>query len=99
MLRHLSIGLLLLLSGCVDGLGIGADCDAAMRDVRRREGQPDSVQQNELAGNFTERWYYFDSGTSGRVYTFRWGTSHASCQMDGPARLNLLPTDLNPGTP
>lgn len=78
-------------TGCVDSLGIGSDCDAAMRDVRRREGPPDRVQETELAGNFTSRWEYFDSGTSARVYTFRWGTSHATCQVE-ISRRSLLPS-------
>jgi hypothetical protein len=90
--RALLVSLVLAATGCVDTLGIGSDCDAAMRDVRRQEGRPpDDVRESELAGNFTSRWFFFDSGTSGRVYTFRWGTSHSSCQVES-ARMSLLPT-------
>lgn len=95
MLRFaLLCSLVISAAGCVDSLGIGSDCDGRMREVRRREGPPDNVQESELAGNFTSRWYYFDSGTSGRVYTFRWGSSHSVCQVEGPARIDRLPANV-----
>jgi hypothetical protein len=87
---RLLLVLLLILPGCADGLGLGADCSAEMTAVRLREGRsPDEVQgPEELGGNFVERWYYFVGGSPQRVYTFRWGVSFEACQVEGPSRFS-----------
>lgn len=77
--------LLPLLAGCVDGLGIGLDCGVQMNEVRRLEGRPpDSVKRDELAGDFVEQWIYAAAGRN-RVYTFRWGASYPTCEVDRPS--------------
>ena len=85
-----------LLGGCVDSLGIGSGCAAEMQSVRRSEGRgPDATSgPDEIGGNFAERWTYED-GPRTRVYTFRWGASYASCEVDGPILFYLLP--VRPG--
>jgi hypothetical protein len=94
-MRRLAIPLLLsaLLTGCEDGLGIGSSCDSEMRQVRQSEGgrPPDEVQRSALGGNVTEVWRYFDTGRSGRQYTFRWGPAEGICSVTGPVRFSLVP--------
>lgn len=69
----------LLVSGCVDALGIGSSCSAEMRDVRAAQGgPPDETQRDEDRGDFTEVWYFDDTR---RRYTFRWGVSYAQCDV------------------
>ena len=78
------------LSGCVDSLGVGGDCSQAMTSVSRSEGRPpDLVQEDELQGDFTEVWTYWE-GSTGRRYSFRWGVSVLSCQVEGPATVSRV---------
>ena len=83
--------LLSLAAGCTDSLGIsGADCTSQMNRVRRDEGgPPDQVQEDDLQGDFSEVWTYWD-GSSGRRYSFRWGVSTLSCQAEGPAPVSRV---------
>ena len=89
------IGSLLAVAGCQDAIGLGASCAAEMADIRRSEGgPPDSRNANREGGDFLERWIYGPSdGQQGRVYTFRWGLSFESCDVSGPAPLDLVPSD------
>jgi hypothetical protein len=80
---------LLLLAGCQDVMGLGGSCAGEMQSVRRAEGTPDHNTRTQQGGDFTETWVYLDG--EGRVYTFRWGTSFDSCQLIGPAPLDLIP--------
>lgn len=87
--------LALLLGGCTDLLGVAGDCSAEMRELRRERGQPnETIGPSEVAGNFSESWIY----RSGDRYTFRWGTSYPSCEVEesrfsrspgGPPELSL----------
>lgn len=90
--RCLALLLLPTLTACVDGLGgLVANCAAEKNQVRRTEGRaPDSVQEQEIGGNFVERWTYQSGGRS-RVYTFRWGVSYEGCEVDGPSGFALIP--------
>ena len=86
----------LLLAGCQDLIGLGGSCAGEMQAVRRAEGSPDRNPRTQVGGDFTEQWVYLASGGEpGRVYTFRWGTSHESCEMFGPAPLDVVP-ELDP---
>jgi hypothetical protein len=87
---------LLALPGCEDAVGLVGGCSARMREVRRAEGrQPDDVTpREERGGDYTEQWIYRPTSTeAGRVYTFRWGVSYASCAVTGPVPLAVLPGD------
>jgi hypothetical protein len=92
-LRYPLLLLLPLLAGCTDSLGLGQNCGAEKTEVRLREGRgPDDVQTGEVGGDFTERWYYYDSsGQTRAVYTFRWGVSYDGCQVDGGAGFARIP--------
>ena len=80
-----------LLGGCADSLGIGSSCTAAMTAVRLQEGTPlDSERVEEGNGDYRELWVY-----SNARYTFRWGASYDSCQVDGPVDFSRGPA----GTP
>ena len=82
--------LLAPLSGCVDSLGIGGDCSSQMSAVTRTEGRPpDLVQEDDLQGDFSEVWTFW-SGSSGRRYSFRWGVSVLSCQVEGPTTVSRV---------
>jgi hypothetical protein len=87
----LALLFLALLPGCTDSLGIsGSDCTSQMNRVRRDEGgPPDQRQENDIEGDFSEVWTYWD-GSSGRRYSFRWGVSVLSCQMEGPAAVSRV---------
>jgi len=77
--------LVLLLSGCVDSLGIGSGCAAEMQGVRLREGQPQEI----APGRNSERWIY----SSKRVYyDFGWGSEGEPCEVDGPTRFERRPS-------
>jgi hypothetical protein len=87
-----SFAILALLAGCQDLIGLGGSCAGEMQTVRRAEGSPDRNPRTQVGGDYTEQWVYLASGgESGRVYTFRWGTSHESCEMSGPVPLNVIP--------
>lgn len=88
--RLLPVLLLPLASGCIDSLGLGSSCATEMRTVRLSEGrQPDDTQRVEEGGNFRELWIY------GRTrYTFRWGPSYDSCQVEGPSRFSRSGEDV-----
>ena len=81
----LALLLLALLPGCVDSLGVtGADCSSQMTRIRREEGRPaDTVQEENLQGDFSEVWTFWN-GSSGRRYSFRWGISALACEVEGP---------------
>ena len=90
--RRPAFALLLLapLTGCVDSLGVGGDCSSQMAQIRQREGgPPDLVQKGDLEGDFTEVWTYWE-GSSGNRYSFRWGVSVLSCQVEGPTTVSRL---------
>ena len=89
-----------LLAGCTDSLGLGSNCRSAMTAVRQAEGGPADLVQGpeELQGEFTEVWLYFDEGAdTGRRYAFRWGVSIPTCQLEGPAPVSR--TVLKAGGP
>jgi hypothetical protein len=89
-MRALLVPLLLLIpvAGCTDSLGLGHDCSAQKAEVRFREGgPPDRSQKTEIAGDYTERWYY----DGGATYTFRWGVSYEGCQVDGGGLFSRIP--------
>jgi hypothetical protein len=77
----LVIALLVLVVGCVDGLGLRSSCSADMRAVSLTNGgPPPETQSDEDRGDFIEEWYYYhESGR--RKYTFRWGVSYERCQV------------------
>lgn len=85
---------LVLVVGC-DSLGdFGSGCTGEKSAVRLREGRaPDDASKSDVAGDFTERWTYQD-GSGTRFYTFRWGVSYGSCQVDGPGSFSLIPLTL-----
>jgi hypothetical protein len=87
----LALLLLALLPGCTDSLGIsGGDCTTQMTRVRRDEGRPpDQVQEEDLQGDFSEVWTYW-TGSSGRRYSFSWGVSRFSCQVEGPITVSRV---------
>jgi hypothetical protein len=92
-MRHPALALLLLslLPGCVDSLGVsGGDCTSQMTRVRRDEGRPpDQVQEDNIQGDFSEVWTFYD-GSVGRRYSFRWGVSVLSCQVEGPVAVSRV---------
>lgn len=96
-MRTIVVGLsIFLLAGCQDLVGLGGSCAGEMQSVRRLEGPPDRNPRTRTGNDFTEQWVYLASGGEpGRVYTFRWGTSWDSCQMSGPAPLDVVP-ELDP---
>jgi hypothetical protein len=71
--------MMLLLSGCVDGMGIGAACESEMQDVRRAHGAPDQRER----GLRSEIWLY-GRGPAGFYYEFSWGAAGDPCQVIGP---------------
>ena len=89
--RACALLLLPFLTGCVDSLGIGGDCSSQMTSVRRDNGgrPPDQVQEDDLQGDFTEVWTYYQ-GSTGKRYTFRWGVSVLSCQVEGPVPVSRV---------
>jgi hypothetical protein len=94
-MRRILIPLLLLLLSACDSLAdFGGGCTGEKSSVRLREGRaPDDTDKSEVAGDFTERWTYQDSGGT-RYYTFRWGVSYGSCQVDGPGSFSVIPLTL-----
>lgn len=85
---------LLIAAGCQDLTGLGGSCAAEMQSVRRAEGPPDRNSRTRQGGDFIEQWVYLATGGKpGRVYSFRWGTTHDLCEMMGPAPLNVVPLD------
>ena len=91
-MRRIACALLLLpLSGCVDSLGIaGTNCDSQKTRVSRDEGRPpDLVQENDIQGDFSEVWTYWN-GSTGRRYFFSWGVSSVSCQVQGPTTVSRV---------
>jgi hypothetical protein len=85
---------LLLFAGC-DSLGdFGSGCTAEKSAIRLREGRaPDDTKRTEVAGDFTERWTYQNAAGT-RLYTFRWGVSYGSCQVDSPRSFSPIPLTL-----
>lgn len=77
--------LLIVLPGCVDGLGIGAACESEMQQVRRRHGAPDQ----QARGMRSEIWLY-GQPPSGFYYEFSWGSAGEPCQVVGPVSQSLL---------
>jgi hypothetical protein len=96
-MRRLSfpfLALLLLASGCEDALGVlGGGCAAEMNSVRRSEGRgPDSrTGPDKFGGDYTEVWRYATNGRVDRSYTFRWGDSYSSCEVQGPTGFARFP--------
>src|SRR5215203_1904860 len=92
-MRRPAFALLFLsfLPGCVDSLGVtGGDCTSQMNRVRRDEGgPPHQVQEDNLQGDFSEVWTYWE-GSAGRRYSFRWGVSVLACQAEGPVTVSRL---------
>lgn len=87
-----SFAIAILLAGCQDLIGLGGGCAGEMQTVRRAEGPPDRNPRTRTGGDYMEQWIYLaSSGEPGRVYTFRWGTSHESCEMSGPMPLDVVP--------
>jgi hypothetical protein len=84
--RLLLLLLLLVLPGCLDGLGIGSACESEMQDVRRRHGAPDQ----QARGVRSEIWLYGRS-PGGFYYEFSWGSAGEPCQVVGPISQSLLP--------
>ena len=83
--------LLLLLAGCADLVGLGGDCGAEKRQLRADRGQPTSTQgPTAVGGDFSESWFYQSGGSIDR-YTFRWGASYGSCEVEGPVQFTRSP--------
>ena len=94
-MRRILIPLVLLLLSACDSLAdFGGGCTGEKSSVRLREGRAaDDTDRSEVAGDFTERWtYQDDAGT--RIYTFRWGVSYGSCQVEGPGSFSLIPITM-----
>jgi hypothetical protein len=83
--RLLPAILLILLSGCVDGIGIGVACEAEMQRVRRQHGAPDQ----QARGLRSEIWLY-GRPPSGFYFEFSWGSAGEPCQVVGPVSQSLL---------
>jgi hypothetical protein len=77
--------LMLLLPGCVDGLGIGTACETEMQSVRRTHGAPDQRER----GLRSEIWFY-GRGPGGFYYEFSWGAAGDPCQVIGPVNQSRL---------
>jgi hypothetical protein len=77
--------LALLLSGCLDGLGIGSGCEEEMHQVRRRHGAPDQ----QARGLRSEIWLYGRS-PDGFYYEFSWGSAGEPCEVVGPVSQSLM---------
>jgi len=87
----------LVAPGCEDATGLGASCAAEMSEVRRAEGQPDHANQTRVGGDFVEQWVYdAGGGRPGRYYSFRWGISYTSCEIEGPSSLNMIAEEDGP---
>ena len=83
--------LLLLLAGCADLVGVVGDCTSEMRELRSDRGQPTSTQgPSGVGGDFSESWFYQSGGSIDR-YTFRWGASYSSCEVEGPVQFSKAP--------
>jgi hypothetical protein len=80
MLKLFLLAILILpLSGCLDGLGIGSACESEMQAVRRSHGAPDLRER----GLRSEIWFY-GRGPGGFYYEFSWGAAGDPCQVIGP---------------
>ncbi len=77
--------LLMVLPGCLDGLGIGGACESEMQEVRRRHGAPDQ----QARGLRSEIWLY-GRAPNGFYYEFNWGSAGEPCQVVGPINQSLL---------
>jgi hypothetical protein len=77
--------LMLLLPGCVDGLGIGAACETEMQAVRRSHGAPDQRER----GLRSEIWLY-GRGPGGFYFEFSWGAAGDPCQVIGPVNQSRM---------
>ena len=86
---------LLLLAGCADLVGLAGDCTAEKRELRLARGPADEVETAEVGGNFSELWIYRVGGSTDR-YTFRWGASYSSCEVEGPVRFSKVPLPREP---
>jgi len=78
--------LLMVLSGCVDALGIGSGCESEMQEVRRQHGPPDQ----RARGMRSEIWLYGSSST-GFYYEFSWGAVGEPCEVLGPLSQSRFP--------
>jgi hypothetical protein len=73
---------------------LGGDCAAQMTSIRRQQGRPvDTAGPEQFAGDYTEVWYYASAGRIDRTYTFRWGASYPSCDVQGPTRFLRNPQE------
>lgn len=89
--RPLTLLLLPLLAGCADLVGVVGDCAPEMRELRNDRGQPTSREgPTRVGGDFSESWFYQSGGSIDR-YTFRWGASYSSCEVEGPVRFSKAP--------
>lgn len=94
-LRRSARALLVLLlgsgvAGCIDSLGVGSDCSAAMLQIRLQEGSPVDSERSEFRGVYTELWIYTSPN---RTYEFRWGAGYSECEVDGPNSFSRIPGD------
>jgi hypothetical protein len=84
----LLVALATMLTGCLDGIGIGAGCESEMAEVRRIHGPPTQSARGDRT------WIYlYGTPPDGFYYEFSWDASGESCTVIGPRNQSRLRVD------